>query len=380
MSQPVRIRGLEVAYAARKHDPVVAVNGVDIEIASGAFGVLLGPSGCGKSTILNTIAGLVTPTGGTITVGDKVLYDKARGVNLKPEDRQLGMVFQSYALWPHMTVFDNVAFPLRRNKLPRAEIAPRVHEILRLVRCQDYAKRYPHELSGGQQQRIALARTLVGRPSVILFDEPLSNLDAELRLELRDELALLHAEIGFTGVYVTHDQAEAYGLADVLLVLREGKVEQIGSPSEVYHQPGSEYVASFLGANSWAGSFVGVENEYALVESEFGLIRSAGTPEGLSKGADAVVTAYPERIGLERDPDGEGVVLSKRFAGAAVELTVVRDGRDSQLRIRRAVQLVNVDPGDRVRLVIEPGDARIYPGDPTHAGDHKIRPTAVTAA
>ncbi|GAA2575928.1 ABC transporter ATP-binding protein [Dactylosporangium fulvum] len=375
MSLPVRIHQLEVAYGGRKQDAVVAVNGVDIEIGSGEFGVLLGPSGCGKSTVLNTIAGLISPTAGTITVGDQVFFDKSRDINLKPEKRGLGMVFQSYALWPHMTVFDNVAFPLRRRHVKREQIASRVGEMLELVRCQQYAKRYPHELSGGQQQRIALARTLVGKPAVVLFDEPLSNLDAELRIQLRDELALLHSEIAFTAVYVTHDQAEAYGLASKLFVLRDGRVEQTGPPLNVYHAPATEYVASFLGANSWAGEIVGREGKRLVVDSEYGIIESTSDPKGLGVGDTAVVAAYPDRIGLQRDPSGAGVVVSKRFGGAAMEIVVaLGPANDDRLRIRRAADLVDVHEGDRVRLVVDPADALVYAGRPTHASDREHRP------
>lgn len=226
-----------------------AINGIDLEIGSGEFFVLLGPSGCGKTTTLRAIAGLEEPTEGIIQIGDEVVADAARGVFAPPNARRLGMMFQSYALWPHMTVAQNVAYPLerRRPKVPRAEIARRVDEVLDLVGLSGLESRFPSQLSGGQQQRVALARALSASPRLVLFDEPLSNLDAQLRFRLRHDLRRIHDEAGSTSIYVTHDQAEALALADRVAVLNHGEVEQLGPPTEIFLSPNSRFVAEFVG-------------------------------------------------------------------------------------------------------------------------------------
>ncbi|RSM43388.1 ABC transporter ATP-binding protein [Amycolatopsis balhimycina DSM 5908] len=232
---------LRLDGVSRSFGTANALSGLDLAITRGEFVALLGPSGCGKSTALNCLAGLLPLTGGSIWL------DEARIDGQPPEQRGFGMVFQNYALFPHMSVRANIGFGLKMRKVGRAEARRRVDEALRLVQLTEHAAKFPAQLSGGQQQRVAIARAVVLEPPVVLMDEPLSNLDAKLRLEMRMEIRRLHQTLGLTTVYVTHDQEEALSLADRLVVLREGTVQQIGTPEEVYAQPVNSYVASFMG-------------------------------------------------------------------------------------------------------------------------------------
>jgi iron(III) transport system ATP-binding protein len=245
----VRISGLTKTFSRRGERNRV-LDDVSLDIAEGEFLVLLGPSGCGKTTLLRSLAGLERPDGGTIDLrGDRVV-DAGRRLYVPPNRRDVAMVFQNYALWPHMTVERNVAYPLKARKMRAALAEGRVEEVLEVVQCGHLGDRYPPELSGGQQQRVSLARALVSRPSLLLLDEPLSNLDVLLRVELRAQLRLLHRQLNFTGVYVTHDQDEALALGTRVAVMKEGRIEQIGDPMTVYRNPVSEYVADFLGARN----------------------------------------------------------------------------------------------------------------------------------
>lgn len=224
----------------------VVIEPLTLEVPDGAFVALLGPSGCGKTTLLRMVAGLEEPSSGEIWIGDRRVF--AAGENLPPEERGLGMVFQSYAVWPHMTVADNVAYPLRtrRHRVSREECDRRVKEALDLVRMGELASRFPHQLSGGQQQRVALARGLAMKPPILLLDEPLSNLDARLRAEMRREIRELHRRLGITILYVTHDQREAFEMSTHVVVLNEGKIAQQGAPEEVRARPEPGFVAEFL--------------------------------------------------------------------------------------------------------------------------------------
>ncbi|WP_421091327.1 sn-glycerol-3-phosphate import ATP-binding protein UgpC [Pseudochrobactrum sp. MP213Fo] len=219
-----------------------AVHAVNIDIKDGEFIVLVGPSGCGKSTLLRMVAGLETISDGEVTIGNRVVNQ------VEPADRDIAMVFQNYALYPHMTVYDNLAYGLRNRKTPKAEIEARVAEAARMLELQPYLERKPRALSGGQRQRVAMGRAIVRKPAVFLFDEPLSNLDAKLRVSMRGEIRQLQRRLGTTSIYVTHDQLEAMTLADRLVVLNGGEIEQIGAPLEIYHQPASTFVASFIGS------------------------------------------------------------------------------------------------------------------------------------
>ncbi len=242
----VNVTGLRKVYQARKKQ-VEALRGIDLAVRQGELLVLLGPSGCGKSTMLRCLAGLERPTHGTITFNGRRVTDAERGIHVPANKRDIGLVFQTYVLWPHMTVRKNVEYPLsargRRTDLANG----RAMDVLRLVHCDHLADRYPNQISGGQQQRVALARALASNPEVLLLDEPLSNLDALLRLELRTQLHEIHREVEYTGVYVTHDQAEALSLGDRVAVMQDGRVAQVGTPQQVFERPLTEYVANFLG-------------------------------------------------------------------------------------------------------------------------------------
>jgi multiple sugar transport system ATP-binding protein len=233
----VSIRGLQKRYGG-----VEALSGINLDIPDGEFTVLVGPSGCGKSTLLRTIAGLEEITGGTIAINSEIVN------NMRPRDRDVAMVFQDYALYPHMTVFNNIGFGLTARKLPKPEIETRVKSAARMLDIERLLDRYPRQLSGGQRQRVAIGRAIVRNPQIFLFDEPLSNLDAQLRDEMRSEIKRLHQELGTTMIYVTHDQIEAMTLADRIVLLRDGKIEQAGQPLELYERPATHFVAGFLGS------------------------------------------------------------------------------------------------------------------------------------
>jgi iron(III) transport system ATP-binding protein len=257
----VGIEGLTVGY-----DSVVAVKDLDLVVEQGEMIVLLGPSGCGKTSTLRSLAGLETPTAGRIRIGDEVVFDSGSGVAVPPNKRRIGMVFQSYAVWPHMTVAQNVGFPLKMQRKGRAEIRVRVEEMLDLVGLSGMGARGASKLSGGQMQRVALARSLAMQPSILLLDEPLSNLDAKLRERLRFELRELQQRIGITSIYVTHDQSEAFALADRVAVMSGGRIEQLDSPDQIYTEPVSRGVAEFLGVENIARGVVTSHRGEGLVE------------------------------------------------------------------------------------------------------------------
>ncbi len=242
METPIIISNL-----TKKFGSVVAVNDVSLSIEPGSFLTLLGPSGCGKTTLLRCISGLEDPDDGEIMIGDKLIYSRSKGISLPPGQRDLGLVFQNYALWPHMTVYKNITFALEIKKYPKSEMDARVKESLAEVQMEGYEDRYPREMSGGQQQRIALARMLAYRPNVFLMDEPLSNLDARLRMDMRTELKRLHHDSGATTVYVTHDQIEAMTMSSKIAVMKLGVIQQLDTPDAVYHYPANLFVADFIG-------------------------------------------------------------------------------------------------------------------------------------
>lgn len=269
----------------------VAVDGVDLEIASGDLFFLLGPSGCGKTTLLRMIAGFATPTGGRISIGDRDV------TNLPAEKRDTGMVFQSYALWPHMSVRENVAFGLKVRKLDRAKINEEVDRALALVRMEQYQARKPNELSGGQQQRVALARALAFRPTILLLDEPLSNLDAKLRIEMRSEIRRIVDELGITTIYVTHDQKEALSLADDMVVMRDGHVEQRGAPRALYSRPTSRFTADFLGeTNLIPAEITGREGGRVRLSTVSGELCSSAFDDSIPEKGNVTVSIRPEAL------------------------------------------------------------------------------------
>ena len=238
---------IEIKDLTKAFGKVTALDKVSLTIEAGEFLVLLGPSGCGKTTLLRCIAGLEKPDEGEIAIGGKAVFSAARGIVVPSGKRQVGMVFQSYALWPHMAVYDNVGFGLRLQKIPRKETRTHVDRVLQKLDMEGLGQRYPSELSGGQQQRVAVARLLATKPPVFLMDEPLSNLDARLRLDMRSELKRLHYELGVTTVYVTHDQTEAMTMASCVVVMKDGRIQQIDHPHIIYHKPANLFVAEFVG-------------------------------------------------------------------------------------------------------------------------------------
>jgi spermidine/putrescine ABC transporter ATP-binding subunit len=355
---------LAVRRLRKSFGAVVAVDGVSLDAAPGEFVSLLGPSGCGKSTLLRMVAGLVEPDDGQIVLAGEDI------TRVPVHRRNLGLVFQSYALFPHMTVFENVAFGLRRHGVAPAELRPRVERMLELVRLGPLGARHPRELSGGQQQRVALARALVTEPRVLLLDEPLSNLDALLRDEMRVELKRLQERLGTTMIFVTHDQAEALILSDRVIVMDAGRVEQIGRPEEVYRQPATPFVARFLGrANFFAGVVARIEGNGAVVTldgSELSIVASQWP--GLVAGQPVHVMIRQESIRFA-PPDGEAgrsnhfpaTVVFHAFAGQAHHYVVqLGDGRELEIAAPGAT--LPLPRGTRTRVEWQPDDVILLPG------------------
>jgi iron(III) transport system ATP-binding protein len=319
-----------------------AVNDLTLSIYQGEVLALLGPSGCGKTTTLRLIAGFESPDGGMIRLGDQVVAGPGRWV--APEKRGLGVVFQDYALFPHLTVSENVAFGLHR--LPRKQREARVQEVLGLVGLGAFSRRYPHELSGGQQQRVALARALAPSPLVVLLDEPFSNLDADLRVQMRLEVKRILQEAGSTAVFVTHDQEEALAVGDRVAVLRAGQLEQIDTPERVFHQPTTRFVADFLGlADFLPGSLTdqGIETELGLIPQPI-----PGTP-----GRPLEVMVRPHDISLRPDPQGCGVVVGRQFRGSE-HLYMIRLPSGQQVASAQP-HTVELPLGARVCPIADPG-------------------------
>ena len=329
MARMIRV---EVAQVEKRFGEVRALKGVDLEIEPGELFFLLGPSGCGKTTLLRCLAGFYQPEAGTIRFGEE---DVTR---LAPHKRNTGMMFQSYALWPHMTVAENVAFGLEQRKIPKARRREQVAEALASVRMEPYADRKPNQLSGGQQQRVALARALVVRPRCLFLDEPLSNLDAKLRLEMRQEIRRVCKDFHLTTIYVTHDQKEALSIADRMAVLDEGELLQVGAPTEVYKRPRTRFVADFIGeTNFLEGTVLHAEAGQVLVKTRLGeLAGVAGDPEAeFSEGQEVTLSIRPECISLDHFPAEEngfsgrigesvyyGEIARYAFVSEGVELKV----------------------------------------------------------
>ena len=310
-------------------DAVRAVDGVDLQVEEKEFFVLLGLSGSGKTTLLRCVAGLERPETGEIVLGEQVVSSPQRGIFIAPEDRALGMVFQSYAVWPHMKVFDNVAFPLTngKRKPPRSQVRGRVMGALELVQLSGLADRPVPFLSGGQQQRVALARALAVEPKVLLMDEPLSNLDARLREEVRDEIRGLAKKLGITVLYVTHDQVEAMALADRIAVMSGGRILQIGAPQDLYDFPSNRTVGAFLGSmNEFEGT---IQND-GCVRTDVGPLQCA-VPNGA--GAEVIVAIRPEDISLSQEPSGlpnefSARLVSRLFLGDITVYHLTANGKE----------------------------------------------------
>jgi multiple sugar transport system ATP-binding protein len=330
------------------------VHGIDVSIADGEFCVLVGPSGCGKSTLLRMIAGLEEISGGKIEIGGRVVN------NVAPKERDIAMVFQNYALYPHMTVYDNMAFSLKLAGVESGELRRRVDEAAQILGLMDYFDRYPRQLSGGQRQRVAMGRAIVRKPQVFLFDEPLSNLDAKLRVSMRTEIRALHQRLTTTSIYVTHDQIEAMTMADKIVVMNAGKVEQIGSPLDLYDNPANLFVAGFIGSPAMNFLSGKVSSEGIAVGGGIHLPNNAGI--GLDQGRDVLVGVRPEHLAVDStgvlaevvvvEPTGADTQIFCKLAGADVT-AVVRERHTFRpgAAVRLRPQLTYLfDPSSGARL------------------------------
>lgn len=358
----LKVVDLVKRYINEAGERVGGVSDVNFEVSEGELFTLLGPSGCGKTTTLRSIAGLEQPDSGLISLGGTDVFCSKKGVNMAMHHRDIGMVFQSYAIWPHMNVFENVAYPLRvrRNgKMSSDDLSKRVMRALTMVDLAEFSKRSSTKLSGGQQQRLALARALVREPKLLLLDEPLSNLDALLRDQMRSEIKRLQTEWGVTTIYVTHDQNEAMALSDRVAVLNDSKVMQIGSPTDIYDRPNSEFVANFIGrTNMVCGNLKStVQSEkYALVNTKIGNFKCLFA-NGKVAGSDITFVIRPENVSLEpltKKMNGttqntvDGNVTERIFLGEVAEYVVDVDG--IQNLIARLHPSVALNLGDRVRV------------------------------
>jgi iron(III) transport system ATP-binding protein len=332
---------IEVENLVVEYGEAVAVDGISFTVRRGEHVTLLGPSGCGKTTTLRSIAGLERPSSGAIRIGGTPMFAPAQGVNVPAEKRDLSMVFQSYAIWPHMTVFDNVAYGLRVRKLAAAEIEAQVLKTLGLVQLREVARRSASKLSGGQQQRVAVARAIAFSPSVLLFDEPLSNLDAKLRVEMRVELRELQQRLGVTSLYVTHDQEEALAISDRVIVMNVGGIEQIGTPEEIYNRPRTRFVADFVGsANLIEGHLVDGARGPGRIAFEVagGIVLEASAPHA-PKGGETTVAIRTAYIDLDPHQPREGAngiagtIRRRLFHGDFVQYIV--DSPAGPLIVRR---------------------------------------------
>ena len=295
--------GVRLSRLLKTFGETVAVDNIDLDVPDGSLTTFLGPSGCGKTTTLRMVAGLETPSAGTISLGDEIVHGD--GVHIPAERRRIGMVFQSYAVWPHMTVFDNVAYPLKVRRMPRDELRRRTNAALKTVQLEELAGRFPAQLSGGQQQRVAVARAIVFEPRILLLDEPLSNLDAKLRVQMRIEIRELQQRLGVTTLYVTHDQHEALAISDQVAVMNHGEIVQLGSPQDIYERPVSKFVADFVG---WTNFLPGKMNGNGTVDVLGETIDANSS--GLAAGTDVYVTIRPEDVRIGTNGNGQEVTFN----------------------------------------------------------------------
>ncbi len=343
-------------YFTGERETVNAVDGVSFFVPEGKIFTLLGPSGCGKSTTLRCVAGLEKPDAGEIKIAGKVIYSARYKVFVPPHKRDIGMVFQSYAIWPHMKVFDNVAYPLKIKKMPREAIRKKALEALNTVGLQGLEDRLASQLSGGQQQRVALARALVKEPQVLLLDEPLSNLDAKLRHQMRTEIKELQRRLNITTLYVTHDQIEALAISDYIAVMNKGKILDVGPPVEIYQKPGSRFTADFIGqTNVLRGKILSVEGELGRFSTPIGEMVTM-LPAGGVTGGEALIFIRPENIKVFKD---QAQATGNNFAGAIKVLTFLGEYADCKLQVGEEVLWARVHPlsplreGDKVYVQID---------------------------
>jgi iron(III) transport system ATP-binding protein len=353
----IRVRGLSKQFDTGS-ERVRALDEIGFEIETHTFFTLLGPSGCGKSTILRCVAGLETPDAGDIDIGGEAVFSSARGINLPPNRRRIGMVFQSYAIWPHMTVYENVAFPLEVQR--RSDVRARTKAALDVVDLGAVADRYASRLSGGQQQRVAFARAIVAEPEVLLLDEPLSNLDAGLRDQMCSELRKLHERLRLTTLFVTHDQTEALSLSDRIAVMRDGRFVEVATPEALWHKPQTVFAAQFLGgANVLAGE-AHPEPDGASVRTTFGILRTKRVAQG-----PVSLFVRPEHVALVGPGDGvnrfDCVVVSQRFQGDLRDLELRLPNGGPALRCKARVGALPANHTARVE--IRPEHIEILTGD-----------------
>lgn len=354
----IKIRNLTKNYYS-EGKTIAALDHVDLVIPANRIFTLLGPSGCGKTTLLRCIVGLEAPEAGEIIIGDEIVFSREKNIAVPPEKRGLGMVFQSYAIWPHMNVFDNVAYPLQTRNEPCQEIIKKVTNILHFVQLDGFENRPATKLSGGQQQRVALARALVAEPKVILFDEPLSNLDAKLREETRKELRNFLSTLKITAVYVTHDRIEALSLSDTVAVMKSGKIVEIGTPREIYFDSNRRFVADFIGqANFIAGRVAAVEDAHAIISSAIGNIACKKTADA-PPGTAVTVCIRPEFIRVVKGLPTEGLNI---FPGRVESLIFVGDAYEGEIRVGETLLIFRIEPTTAVR---EGEEIALY-FDPAH--------------
>jgi ABC-type Fe3+/spermidine/putrescine transport system ATPase subunit len=366
----IEVSRLTKTYRRAGGSTITPVDDVSLTVDPHELVVLLGPSGCGKTTLLRCVAGLERPNSGEIRIDGRLVFSSERNVFVPTDRRNLSMIFQSFALWPHMTVFANVAYPLQSRRVPRKEIRERVLSVLDMVGVGGLAEQHPGRISGGQQQRVALARALVGNTNVVLFDEPLSNVDAQVRAQLRFELKRMQRQIGFSGLYVTHDQTEAMELGHRVAVLNAGRIAALGPPREIYERPNSEYVASFIGtANIWPGTVTAADQDVISVRTDLGPMRVAasGAP-AVSPGQEVSVIARPEKLGLARfRPEGDANAIAVRieaglFAGPHTEFVVTAAGQTTaRIWLQDDGLVSDVAEGNEAWMIAPPETMRIVP-------------------
>ena len=364
------MQNVRVEKLVKRFGDVVAVGGISFEVPKGKLLTLLGPSGCGKTTTLNIIAGFETPDDGDVHVGERLISSATENVLVPAHKRNLGMVFQSYGLWPHLRVRDNVAFGLQMRKTPRNEIAGAVERALGLVRLDGLGERYPSQLSGGQQQRVAFARALVYEPDVLLLDEPLSNLDAALREEMRLELKDLQTQSGITTIFVTHDQVEAMVMSDIIVVMNEGRIEQMGSPSDVYQHPANEFVAGFVGiSNFLEGEVVAAGSGGAETAVKVGEMILMCKTAAVSEGSKVLLSIRPEDCvaSTEAPPEGTPNVIKCTvdkavYMGGVLELWLNAGGQKIRVHGHR---LPILESGASVYVSIDPASISAIKGGPS---------------
>jgi len=352
----IRIKDVSKHYFS-EGKTIKALDNVTLTIPGKKIFTLLGPSGCGKTTLLRCIVGLETPDAGEIIIGDEVVWSSKKGINVPVEKRGLAMVFQTYAIWPHMDVFNNVAYPLQIQKLPREEIKKRVEKTLKFVKLEGFEHRPATNISGGQQQRVALARALIAEPKVILFDEPLSNLDAKLREETRKDLRIFLNELKITAVYVTHDQIEALALSDIIAVMQSGKIIEIGSPRKIYFDASHRFVADFIGrANLIKAVIKSQQDDKTVVDTQMGsfICQKRDFPVG----SEVVLCIRPEFIYLKQDKkESEGLNILK---GKIESLVFIGESYEGEIKVGNEILMVKIKPetllkkGDDVEFAVSP--------------------------